>query len=56
MGVGDTWVAAFIHARQQWPDDDRHCLEFTVAASALKNTVAGDQNLITEDEIPEVMK
>ncbi len=56
MGVGDAWVAAFIHARHQWPNDDRHCLEFSVAASALKNSVAGDQNLVTEDEILAAMK
>lgn len=51
MGVGDAWVAAFIHARRKWPDDDRRCLEFSVCASALKNTIPGDQNLVTEAEI-----
>lgn len=51
MGVGDAWVAAFIHARHKWPDDDQHCLEFAVSASALKNTIPGDQNLVTEAEI-----
>ena len=51
MGVGDAWVAAFIHARHQWPDDDRHCLEFSTAAASLKNTVSGDQNLVSEQEI-----
>lgn len=51
MGVGDAWVAAFIHARRRWPDDDQRCLDFSVAASALKNTVPGDQNLVTEAEI-----
>lgn len=51
MGVGDAWVAAFMHARKKWPDDDQRCLEFSVSASALKNTVAGDQNLVTEEEI-----
>ena len=50
MGVGDAWVAAFIHARHQWPDDDRHCLEFSTAAASLKNTVPGDQNLVSEKE------
>ncbi len=51
MGVGDAWVAAFIHAMHRWPGDDRQCLEFSVSASALKNTISGDQNLVTEDEI-----
>lgn len=51
MGVGDAWVAAFIHARMRWPDNDRLCLDFSVSASALKNTIPGDQNLVTEAEI-----
>ncbi|MGI6231237.1 MAG: sugar kinase [Prevotella sp.] len=51
MGVGDAWVAAFMHARTKWPDDDRRCLEFSVAAAALKNTIPGDQNLVSEEEI-----
>ncbi len=51
MGVGDAWVAAFIHARNKWGSDDRRCLEFSVSASALKNTIPGDQNLVTEQEI-----
>lgn len=55
MGVGDAWVAAFIHARGRWPDDDQRCLDFSTAAAALKNTVPGDQNLVTEAEILEAM-
>ena len=51
MGVGDAFVAAFIHARQKWADDDQRCLDFALSASAIKNTVPGDQNLVTEDEI-----
>lgn len=51
MGVGDAWVAAFIHARLKWADDDRFCLDFATSASALKNTIPGDQNLVTEAEI-----
>lgn len=56
MGVGDAWVAAFIHARHRWPDDDRHCLEFSTAAASLKNTVPGDQNLVSEQEILAAMQ
>lgn len=51
MGCGDAFVAAFIHARQKWPDDDQHCLDFALSASALKNTIIGDQNLVSEAEI-----
>lgn len=56
MGVGDAWVAAFIHARHRWPDDDRHCLEFATAAASLKNTIPGDQNLVSEQEILAAMQ
>ena len=56
MGVGDAWVAAFIHARHRWPDDDRQCLEFATAAASLKNTVPGDQNLVSEQEILTAMQ
>lgn len=51
MGVGDAWIAAFIHARLQWPDDDARCLDFSVSAAALKNTIAGDANLVSEEEV-----
>lgn len=51
MGVGDAFCAALIHAWQKWPDDNQHCLDFSLSASAIKNTVSGDQNLVTEDEI-----
>ena len=51
MGCGDAFVAGFIHARMKWPDDDQHCLDFALSASALKNTIIGDQNLASEAEI-----
>ena len=50
MGCGDAFVAAFIHARMKWADD-QHCLDFALSASALKNTIIGDQNLVSEAEI-----
>ncbi len=51
MGVGDAWVAGFIHAHRRWTSDDQYCLDFSTSASALKNTIPGDQNLVTEEEI-----
>lgn len=55
MGVGDAFIAAYLHAWMKWGDDDRRCLGFALAASALKNTVPGDQNLVTEEEIEAAM-
>ena len=56
MGVGDAWVAAFIHARHKWPQDDQHCLDFATAAASLKNTVPGDQNIVSEQEVIAAMQ
>jgi len=55
MGVGDAFVAAFVHASLQWPGDDQRCLDFALAASQLKNSVKGDFNLVTEDEVLDQM-
>lgn len=35
--------------------DDQRCLDFAIAASAIKNASISDQNLAIEDEIIEVM-
>lgn len=51
MGVGDAFVAAYIHAHQKWGDENQYCLDFSLSASAIKNTIPGDQNLVSEEEI-----
>lgn len=51
MGVGDAFIAAYLHAHEKWNDDNQYCLDFSLSASALKNTVPGDQNLVSEEEI-----
>jgi len=56
MGVGDAFVAAYIHALLKWPAAPQYCLEFALSASALKNTIPGDQNLVTEQEVMDNMK
>lgn len=55
MGVGDAFIAAYLHAFGRWGDDNQHCLEFSLASSALKNTIPGDFNLITEEEVEDIM-
>jgi len=50
-GVGDAFMAGLLHAVQAFPDDDQKQLNYSLAASALKNTIAGDFNLATDDEI-----
>ena len=49
----DAFVAAYIHAAEKWNGQPQHCLDFSIAASQLKNSVAGDFNLVTEEEIIE---
>ena len=51
VGVGDAFVSAYIHASQRWPGDPQRCLDFCVTAAMLKNSVLGDFNLVTEEEI-----
>jgi 2-dehydro-3-deoxygluconokinase len=51
MGVGDAFVAAYIHALIKCAEDNQRNLDFALSASALKNTISGDQNLVSEDEI-----
>ena len=51
MGVGDAFVAAYVHAIRKWVDDNQKCLDFSLSASAIKNTIPGDQNLMSEEEI-----
>ena len=55
MGVGDAFIAAYLHAYQHWNDDPQRCLDFALTASSLKNTIPGDFNLNTEEEIELVM-
>ncbi len=53
VGVGDAFVAAYIHAAEQWPGDPQRALDFCTAAAMMKNSVVGDFNLVTEEEILE---
>jgi 2-dehydro-3-deoxygluconokinase len=56
MGVGDAYVAAYIHAALKRPDDPQFQIDFALAASQLKNSISGDFNLVTEEEILEQMQ
>jgi 2-dehydro-3-deoxygluconokinase len=56
VGVGDAFVAAYIHSSGLWPQDPQRCLDFSVAAAMLKNSIVGDFNLVTEEEILEILE
>ena len=55
VGVGDAFMGAFLHAINAFPDNRQRQLEYSLAAAALKNTIPGDFNLSTDDEILSVV-
>jgi 2-dehydro-3-deoxygluconokinase len=55
VGVGDAFMGGWLHAISLFPDDKQKQLNYSLAAAALKNTIPGDFNLSTEEEIIDVM-
>ena len=55
-GVGDAFMAGLLHAVEAFPDDNNYQLNYALAASTLKNTIPGDFNLATDEEIQELIK
>ena len=56
VGVGDAFMGGWLHAITLFPDDRQKQLNYSLAAAALKNTIPGDFNLSTEEEIMDVME
>jgi 2-dehydro-3-deoxygluconokinase len=56
MGVGDAFLAAFLHALQAYPDNEQLQLDYSLAAAVLKNSIPGDFNLSTDDEIMDLVE
>ncbi len=54
-GVGDAFMAGLLHSVYTYPDNAQLQLNYSLAASALKNTIPGDYNLATDEEIQEVL-
>ena len=55
VGGGDSFAAGLIHGLLT-KNDYKQALEFAVAASALKHTVFGDFNYISEEEVETLVK
>ena len=51
VGVGDAFMGGWLHAIKIFPEDKKMQLNYSLAAAALKNTIPGDFNLSTEEEI-----
>ena len=55
VGVGDAFMGAWLHAIRLFPEDKQKQLNYSLAAAALKNTIPGDFNLSTEEEILDML-
>ena len=51
VGGGDSFSGGLIHGMLKYGGDQAKALEFAVAASALKHTIPGDFNLVSEAEV-----
>ena len=56
MGVGDAFIAAYLHAHFRWRGQHQKHLDYALTASAMKNTIMGDFNLLTEREVLDTME
>ena len=56
VGVGDAFMGGWLHAMNLFPNDKQMQLNYSLAAAALKNTIPGDFNLATDDEIMDVVE
>ncbi len=54
IGTGDAYAAGLIHGLLHY--DDIRALEFANAACAIKHTIEGDANLVTEKEILNIIQ
>ncbi len=56
VGGGDAFSGGLIHGMLKFKGDWKAALDFAVAASALKQTIPGDFNLVSEDEVMNLVK
>jgi Sugar kinases, ribokinase family len=56
VGGGDSFMGGLIYGLLSYPGDDKKALDFAVAASCLKHTIYGDFNLVTVQEVENLMK
>jgi 2-dehydro-3-deoxygluconokinase len=55
VGGGDAFVGGLIYGLRTYGDDLQKALDFAVAASCLKHSIAGDFNLVTVEEVEKIM-
>lgn len=55
VGAGDSFSGGLLHGLLSFNNDLQKALEFATAASALKHTIPGDFNQVTEEEVFKLM-
>lgn len=56
VGTGDAFAAGVIYGLLMYPGDDEKALKFATAACALKHTVEGDVNMVSADNVIDLME
>ena len=56
VGGGDSFMGGLIYGLLTYSGDDQKALNFAVAASCLKHTIHGDFNLVSVQEVEQLMK
>lgn len=56
VGSGDAFSGGLIHGLRKYPEDPQKALHFAAAAACLKHSIPGDVNIITEEEVEQLMK
>jgi 2-dehydro-3-deoxygluconokinase len=56
VGGGDSFMAGLIYGLLSWPGEDQKALDFAAAASCLKHTIPGDFNLVSVEEVEQLMQ
>lgn len=54
VGVGDAFCGALLYAQSAWTDNQKR-VDFSTAASVLRNTISGDYNMVKVSEVEELM-
>lgn len=55
IGAGDAFMAGLIYGLTNWPKDPKKTVEYALAASCLKHSIAGDINLASPEDITALM-
>jgi 2-dehydro-3-deoxygluconokinase len=56
VGGGDSFMGGLVYGLLTCPSEPQRALDFAVAASCLKHTVSGDFNLVSVDEVENLLK